>query len=258
MGVRQNAGFLSDTDLASVRQAFAAVMALSDERGYQFHAGIHGLPLPVSCQHHNALFLPWHRAYLYIFERALQDQVPGASLPWWDWTSNASHANGLPAAYSAPVVDGNANVLFRSVITNLTPAQRQQLVANGLVTTGSPTRTLRDPEVPDELPRAATIQSVLQAPTFMDFTVRLENVHDAVHVWMGGSMSAVPIAAYDPIFWAHHSMIDRLWFLWQISHPGAGPPASMLNQPLPPFPLRVSDTLDIAHLGYSYSVQAVG
>ena len=33
------------------------------------------------------LFLPWHRAYLYFFELALQDQDPAhaVTLPWWDW-----------------------------------------------------------------------------------------------------------------------------------------------------------------------------
>jgi tyrosinase len=71
-------------------------------------------------------------------------------------------------------------------------------------------------------------------------------------------MSAVPIAAYDPIFWAHHAMIDRLWYLWQISPRGVNPPSSLLDRPLPPFPMTVRDTLDIGRLGYGYAVQAVG
>ena len=25
-------------------------------------------------------------------------------------------------------------------------------------------------------------------------------------------------AAYDPIFWAHHTNIDRLWSLWQLNN----------------------------------------
>lgn len=31
------------------------------------------------------LFFPWHRAYLYRFEQALQDQVSDVTIPWWDW-----------------------------------------------------------------------------------------------------------------------------------------------------------------------------
>ncbi|MBV9870351.1 MAG: tyrosinase family protein, partial [Frankiaceae bacterium] len=49
------------------------MQAINDERGYQYWAGIHGLPLPNSCQHGTILFLPWHRAYLYLFEQYLLD-----------------------------------------------------------------------------------------------------------------------------------------------------------------------------------------
>lgn len=63
----------------------------------------------------------------------------------------------------------------------------------------------------------------------------------------------VPLAAYDPIFRAHHTMIDRLWALWQLRHPGAGPDPSMLNTALPPFSMTVAETLDITSLGYQYA-----
>jgi tyrosinase len=66
-------------------------------------------------------------------------------------------------------------------------------------------------------------------------------------------MGQIPWAAYDPIFWAHHTMIDRLWRLWQIRHPNPVLPASLLNQALPPFPMTVADTLDIFALGYRYA-----
>lgn len=32
--------------------------------------------------HETPYFFPWHRAYLYFFERALRDRVARASLPW--------------------------------------------------------------------------------------------------------------------------------------------------------------------------------
>lgn len=63
----------------------------------------------------------------------------------------------------------------------------------GTLTEGG--QTVRDPDPPDELPRAATINSILEAPTFEDFSNRLENVHGDVHVWLGGTMSQVPTAA---------------------------------------------------------------
>ena len=70
-------------------------------------------------------------------------------------------------------------------------------------------------------------------------------------------MSAVPVAAYDPIFWSHHSMVDRLWYTWQLGHPGLDPPNDILNTVLTPFPMTVAQTLNIESLGYEYAVQAV-
>ena len=98
--------------------------------------------------------------------------------------------------------------------------------------------------------------NVMEENTYDGFWNKLENVHDAVHVWVGGAMSAVPTAAYDPVFWSHHAMIDRLWYIWQISQKGAQPPADLLSVVLSPFPMTVAQTLDIANLRYEYAVQA--
>src|SRR5918993_4135379 len=101
MGVRRNASTLSAADAGRVGSAFAAAYELGDERGYGYLAGLHGLPLPSYCEHGTSLFLPWHGAYLYMFERALQDQAPAIDVPWWDWSSDASHRRGLPAVFAA-------------------------------------------------------------------------------------------------------------------------------------------------------------
>ncbi|TFK74620.1 Di-copper centre-containing protein [Pluteus cervinus] len=49
----------------------------------------------------------------------------------------------------------------------------------------------------------------------------LESIHDTVHVLLGGAghMSSVPVAAFDPIFWLHHTNVDRLVALWQGLNP---------------------------------------
>jgi tyrosinase len=46
-------------------------------------------------------------------------------------------------------------------------------------------------------------------------------------------------------------------YLYMQRHPGADPPAQLMNMSLPPFPFTVAQTLDITQLGYSYAVQAV-
>ena len=238
---RKNVENLSARQLATLRQAFGAVEAIGDDRGFGHWAGIHGLPLPMYCQHGTRLFLPWHRAYLYFFELALRDQTPDAVLAWWDWTSASSHLQGIPAAFADRRTNGQRNPLFS---TTVPPVARIN---------GRPRVTTRSPRPPGLLPTTGDVQQVLALPDFLDFQSQLEDIHGAVHVWVGGTMAQIPWAAYDPIFWAHHTMIDRLWRLWQIRHPNPVFPPGWLNQALPPFPMTVADTLDIKALGYRYA-----
>jgi tyrosinase len=236
---RRSARRLTAGQLADFRRAIEAAQAIDDDRGYQSIAGIHGLPLPISCVHHRELFLPWHRAYLYMLEKALQERVPGVTLPWWDWTAN--HAEGIPAPYSRRRVDSRKNPLYDSPIQ---PSGRER---------PSQKRTTRAPGAPGRLPSVEELDAVLANPDFFTFQTQLESLHDGVHVWTGGTMESINTAAYDPIFWAHHCMIDRAWYLWQLRHPGATLPASLLDRALAPFPLTVRDTLDITQLGYDYA-----
>src|SRR3954464_8844780 len=111
---RRNGENRGPAQLKTLRAGFGAVEALGDDRGYAHWAGIHGLPLPMYCQHGSRLFLPWHRAYLYFFELAMRDRVPDAALAWWDWTSPHSHAVGVPDVYRAVKVEGQPNPLYKA------------------------------------------------------------------------------------------------------------------------------------------------
>lgn len=49
-----------------------------------------------------------------------------------------------------------------------------------------------------------------------------ESIHDNVHAMLGGSnghMTIVPFSAFDPLFFLHHCMVDRLYALWQMLYP---------------------------------------
>jgi tyrosinase len=146
---------LTTGQLADLRTAITASQEIGDDRGYQRWAGIHGLPLPISCTHHTELFLPWHRAYLYLFEKTLQERVPGVTLPWWDWSSN--HAEGVPAAYARRRDNGRRNLLFDSPIQ---PAGREN---------PRQTRTVRAEGSPGALPSLNEVNSVLANPDFLTF-----------------------------------------------------------------------------------------
>jgi len=245
LSFRKNVAVLRADQLAAFRRAVAASMAVSDDRGWQHWAGLHGLPLPMYCQHHTPLFLPWHRAYLYYLELTLKEHEITATLPWWDWSAPLSHTEGLPAAYTADTgPDGGPNPLAGADINDLAQQQGGR---------ESPAHTSRQPDALNRLPTPANVQQLLALGDFFDFQQQLEQVHDNMHVWVGGTMQEIPFAAYDPIFFAHHAMIDRLWRLWQLRHPTAVLPDNLLNEALPPFNITVRQTLSVTALGYDYA-----
>jgi tyrosinase len=94
---------------------------------------------------------------------------------------------------------------------------------------------------------------VLNLSEFVDFSRQLQNIHDAVHGWVGGQMGVIASAAFDPIFWAHHTMIDRLWYQWQLKHGVNNIPSHYAERTLAPFALTVEQVLDTRALGYVYA-----
>ncbi|CAN5281605.1 tyrosinase family protein [soil metagenome] len=253
MHIRQNIESMSEADIATYQRAIARALAITDNRGYQHFAGLHGWPQNL-CKHHVSLFLPWHRAYLYMFELSLRDVAGEIALPWWDWTSEEAHRFGLPDAFTAGQ-GGLASVPVPLDPPTLQAVQQQ--VPWALDLTGAVPKTTRNPDPADSLPTIAEVDDVLDAPTYADFTSRLEDIHDGIHGWFKGTMSIVPFAAFDPIFWAHHAMIDRLWYRWQLRHPGIGVPNEIADSALEGFPLTVPQVLDIATLGYDYATGVV-
>jgi hypothetical protein len=124
--VRKSIDSLSAQELADFRRAVKQAVALNDKRGFDYFASWHGVPFGW-CQHHDALFRPWHRAYLYWLELALQSQVPGVTLPWWDWSKETT----IPSAHSVAQAGGEANVLAKAPIKAFNtahPARRHRRV----------------------------------------------------------------------------------------------------------------------------------
>ena len=249
---RRSVTRLTPSMLEHVREATGWAQSVSDDRGYQYWAGVHGLPLPISCTHSTSqrfasFFLPWHRAYLYFYERALRDRVPTLGQPWWDWTRDRE----IPAAYADEEADGEANPLFSVEINEVAMSQ----AANADI--DLPAQVRRQPGLPGtRLPSEEEINELLEIPDFFTFSRTLEDLHGQVHVWVGGDdghMSQVPLAAYDPIFWAHHAMIDRIWRMWQLRHPPPSFTADYVNTALRPFALTVAQVLNVRALGYDYA-----
>jgi tyrosinase len=234
-------------NVAALQDAYQKMQALSasDNRSWIYWAEFHGFNR-YECWHHARvasnsfpydLFLPWHRAYLTFFDNAARDQNPAAILPWWDWTSDVSHQNGLPAAYTS---GGSA------LESGAAPAMDGQ----------PERRTTRNPSPPAGLPTSADVDAVLQHTDFRDFSNQLQDIHDGIHGWVGGDMGSIGTSAFDPVFWAHHAMIDRIWYLWQLRHGVNNIPVDYLDRAL--FPgYTVQQVLDVRSLGYDYATSAV-
>lgn len=242
---RKSTEKLRPDQLEALRVGFAKAKALRDSNGFWHWAGFHGAPGYV-CKHSgrsgfDSLFLPWHRAYLYRLELALQTQEPRCTLPWWDWP--ASRANGIPAVFADETANGEPNPLAGADLPPL-PNEPEGWAAS----------TSRDPGPPDRLPDQDAIERVLSLSSFNDFSFALEvQLHNSVHGWVRGSMGMVATAAYDPLFWAHHTMVDRLWALWQVRHSNRGPRPGQWRQVLEGLDMTVEDVLDTTTLGYDYA-----
>ena len=225
---RRNADRLTAGQVTNLRDAFRAVQGIADDRGYGYHAGIHGLPLPIGCDsaHGTDYFLPWHRAYLYFFERALRDQVPDAMLTWWDWRVSPQRAGRLPKPFVNKTVDRKPNPLATAAVSPLAIQQGGNQV---------PAKTGRAPGAPGAppLPSVQEVNDVLALTDFLDFSAQLEQLHNRVHGWVGGHMGEIAYAAFDPVFWA--PTID--YGVWRSGSPRRSCCASN-SAPLAPSPPR--------------------
>ncbi|KAI9050620.1 hypothetical protein LZ554_005779 [Drepanopeziza brunnea f. sp. 'monogermtubi'] len=56
----------------------------------------------------------------------------------------------------------------------------------------------------------------------LNTSASLEDVHNSVHVAIGGNgghMSMLDYSSFDPVFWLHHTNVDRLFAIWQAINP---------------------------------------
>ncbi|RKO83992.1 hypothetical protein BDK51DRAFT_31294 [Blyttiomyces helicus] len=66
------------------------------------------------------------------------------------------------------------------------------------------------------------ISWLTQTTDYDQFRQNLENhPHNYLHMAIGGDMAQPPLSVNDPIFFLHHSNIDRLWNKWQQDFPGS-------------------------------------
>jgi tyrosinase len=67
--------------------------------------------------------------------------------------------------------------------------------------------------------RAEYVNQILAIDDYISFLLAVEaGPHDAVPIGLGGDFKSMT-APTDPIFFLHHSQLDRLWWIWQRMKP---------------------------------------
>src|SRR5215831_6272389 len=104
---------LNDPILQTWRDGVRLLKAANGDISWASFAAIHGSDAGWGlCPHGNWYFLPWHRAYILMYERAVR-QITGNNdfaLPYWDWTLDRQ----MPQAFTNQTFNGQPNPLFES------------------------------------------------------------------------------------------------------------------------------------------------
>jgi Common central domain of tyrosinase len=247
-----------DPAIVAYRLAVERMKALppTDPRSWTRMAQIH----IDFCPHSNWFFLPWHRAYLVMFEGICRQVIgdPTFALPYWDWTEQRQ----LPPAFTEATVGGRRNSLFdntrdiRPADSIPSPAVAQDAILRIMAETNfenfGSTRPVGQNSTEARWLRATGTMTPLEG-----------GPHGTVHVTVGGDMSDMG-SPLDPIFWLHHCNIDRLWAWWNAlgrrnttnrlwrTFPFNGIFQTPQGEGLTAWNVSVSDMLDHGAFGYTY------
>jgi tyrosinase len=199
--IRKNANDLTTGE----RDRFIAAFAELNNQGLGRFADFRDMHTAVSSPeaHGEPGFLPWHRAYLLDLERELQAIDPSVALPYWRFDQPAPNLFTLDFMGES---DALGNVQFSA--TN--PLQFWH-------TDGVP-GVLRRPLFDTAADPAFVISeadTLALGSDYVDFIDMEGDPHGSAHVSFGGSISSVPTAAKDPLFFLLHCNVDRLWAKWQ-------------------------------------------
>ncbi|KAH7182157.1 hypothetical protein DER46DRAFT_491256, partial [Fusarium sp. MPI-SDFR-AT-0072] len=201
---------LGDSDKQSYINAVKCLKTKSSRLGlkislYDDFANVHFYVLV----HFVAAFLPWHRYFTHVYEGALRECGYAGYATYCDWTKDVKKLAKSPIMSSKLGFGGDGsdtrkeNIFgdIRCVIdgpfSKLRPsyygisARVREYIPHCLQ------RRLADGEIPDSISFA-----------------RLYNGTNAIHSAIGGDMNPAT-SPNNPIFFLHHTQVDRLWWQWQ-------------------------------------------
>ncbi len=243
--VRRNADSLTQAEINAIKVGILKMRALpyTNPTSYTYQSAIHGTTLPDNLLSWNmchrsgegVFFFAWHRMYLFFFERILRAKSGRANLtlPYWNYQLNPV----LPYPWRDKTI---GNPLYN---TTRTPP-----INNG----GA---------IPSSISTA--INNSLALVPYYTFQSNFNSgPHGSVHTSVAGDMAVISTSVKDPVFWLHHSNVDRLWEQWRSMCGGRANPtdATWLNKTYTffdeygtPVNMTGSQVVEIStQLGYRY------
>ena len=201
-----------------------------------WHVLAMSIPLPVgNAAHSGPIFLPWHRMYMIRLEEFMQDALgdPNFGLPYWDWAADGELPVGQQwrtdlwrADYigeargevrSGPIGDMRVRLVqdaFSGDLVSVAPrrirrASGQSFGVPTLPRVQDVTAALNQPfyDVPPWNQQVASHRNVLEG------WPNGPQLHNRVHVWVGGDMGP-GTSPNDPVFFLNHCNVDRIWEDW--------------------------------------------
>ncbi|XP_071393586.1 tyrosinase [Centroberyx affinis] len=203
--------------------------------------------------HESAAFLPWHRVYLLHWENEIRKLTGdfNFTIPYWDWR-DAQACDVCTDALMGGRSPFNPNLIspasvfssWKVICTQPEEYNSREALCNA---TGEGP-LLRNPGNHDRgrvrrLPTTADVDFTVGLTEYETGTMdRFANLsfrnvlegfaspetgmavagqstmHNALHVFMNGSMSSVQGSANDPIFLLHHAFIDSIFERWLRAH----------------------------------------
>lgn len=198
---------LRDTPRENLQNFFQAINILKNDRSlkpnkYDALCSLHAILMDIA--HHGPNFLGWHRVYLILFENALNQAVPGVYVPFWNNTlDNSMSKPSLSSLFTSDFL-GNGRGLVS------TGPFRHWNTPHGLLRRNIDQHGWLMDNIDEANVMSRFYLEDITYPNAMNWS-NVEEMHNNVHVWVGGQMSKIESACYDPMFWMHHAYIDCIW-----------------------------------------------
>ncbi|KAH9495731.1 putative tyrosinase-like protein tyr-3 [Bulinus truncatus] len=151
-------------------------------------------------------FFGWHRIYLWLYESALRQVDPSVCLPYWDSTLDNELTNPLRSSiWTEDYIGTPRGPVVNGPFAGWRIPGGGQLIRN----VGVDGQLLNPDDIQSVMTRSSYAEIVTSNATNSPFN--LEVIHGGPHIYVGGTMSQLSTAAYDPLFFLHHAFVDYIF-----------------------------------------------